>query len=79
MKSTLEMMAELPFERGDIVYHVTAKEKEAGLLTYIKFTPDEIVFGVVWPGRCETGHYACELSKEYVPKVEIDLKNGEEA
>jgi hypothetical protein len=64
-----QIIAEVPYAFGDIVYHRAGTEGVRGIVNCFVMTESEIRIGVVWGDDLQVGHhYAYELTDEYVPQ-----------
>jgi hypothetical protein len=60
----------LRYDLGELVYHRLATERRKGMITGISIAPDGVLYLVTWSDRCETRHFECELTSEFVPDYE---------
>ncbi len=74
MKSLLELASDLPFERGDVVYHSQALVREPGIVVGIMFYHEDFSFYVAWGNRVSTYHGPLELTKTFVSEEARALK-----
>lgn len=77
MRSLLELVTDAKFDRGDEVFHSQATVREPGIITSLKFSPDDCVYIVSWGNRTESTHYAEELTKVFISEEERALKAQE--
>lgn len=62
-------MARLPFRYGQIVYHVTAREKKKGVVVGYQLRPGSLVVLVTWDGPADGYHFPFELTTEFEPDL----------
>lgn len=62
----------------DIVFLKNRDEKRPGIITGVRFRPREdgqdapAYYSVTWPDGVEGDHYACELTREFIPCYDSD-------
>jgi hypothetical protein len=61
------------FAIGDIVYLRVRRERFAGMIVAIMIREDSSpIYYVTWENCDERSHFACELTREFVPNFESD-------
>jgi hypothetical protein len=64
----------IDFEIGEGVHLVVAEERRRGMVVGVTLRPGTAIYLVSWPDGSETGHYAIELTREFVPSFDAEAE-----
>ncbi len=77
MIDPVSLVAAAEFDFGDTVFLRIADTRLPAMVTGYAVRPNSLKYWVTWPNAVESCHYALELTKVFVPV--LDLKDGEKA